>query len=146
MDLLIACTILQKQIDIIDGKKENITVPSVAMKRIREQHQADSHLHSDPETPARESTMLVSSSIISRTTQGPLSASSELHSEMEARPSSPAYLCVLCLTTERRLALLQCIHDFNNSFDVIHDEFGFRENPCPYTERTMMNSLIVHVS
>jgi len=39
-DLLMACTILQKQIEHIDGKKENITVPSVAMKSIREKEQA----------------------------------------------------------------------------------------------------------
>jgi len=39
-DLLMACTILQKQIEHIDGKKDNITVPSVAMKRIREKEQA----------------------------------------------------------------------------------------------------------
>src|ERR1700733_7166909 len=35
-----ACTILQKQIEHIDGKKENIIVPSVAMKKIREKEQA----------------------------------------------------------------------------------------------------------
>jgi hypothetical protein len=35
-DLLITCIILQKQIEHVDGKKENITVPSVAMARIRE--------------------------------------------------------------------------------------------------------------
>jgi len=35
-DLFIACIILQKQIEHVDGKKENITVPSVAMARIRE--------------------------------------------------------------------------------------------------------------
>ena len=32
-DLLLACTILQKQIEHIDGKKENIIVPSVAMAK-----------------------------------------------------------------------------------------------------------------
>jgi hypothetical protein len=36
-DLLIACTILQKQIEHIDGKKENIIIPSVQMKKAREQ-------------------------------------------------------------------------------------------------------------
>ena len=30
-DLRIACTILQKQIEYIDGKKENIIIPSVVM-------------------------------------------------------------------------------------------------------------------
>lgn len=31
-----ACMILQKQIEHIDGKKENITIPSIKMKKIRE--------------------------------------------------------------------------------------------------------------
>jgi len=39
-DLLMACIILKKQIEHIDGKKENIAVPSVAMKKIREKEQA----------------------------------------------------------------------------------------------------------
>ncbi|CAF3489758.1 unnamed protein product [Rotaria sp. Silwood1] len=39
-DLLMACTVLQKQIEYIDGKKENIIVPSVAMAKIRERNQA----------------------------------------------------------------------------------------------------------
>ncbi len=34
-----ACTILQKQIECIDGKKENIIVPSVTMKKIRQRQQ-----------------------------------------------------------------------------------------------------------
>ncbi|CAF1058263.1 unnamed protein product, partial [Rotaria sordida] len=40
-DLLIACIILQKQIDCINGKKENIIVPSVRMQQISEQEQAE---------------------------------------------------------------------------------------------------------
>ncbi len=39
-DLFLACIILQKQIERIDGKKENIIVPSVALKKIRESEQA----------------------------------------------------------------------------------------------------------
>lgn len=35
-DLFMACTILKKQIECIDGKKENIIVPSVAMRKYRE--------------------------------------------------------------------------------------------------------------
>ncbi|CAF1063665.1 unnamed protein product [Adineta steineri] len=38
-DLYIACLILQKQIEHINGKKENIVVPSIKMKQIREQIQ-----------------------------------------------------------------------------------------------------------
>jgi len=39
-DLFVACMILQKQIERIDGKKENIIVPTVAMNKIREIEQA----------------------------------------------------------------------------------------------------------
>jgi hypothetical protein len=35
-DLLMACEILQKQIQYINGNKENIIVPSVMMKKIRD--------------------------------------------------------------------------------------------------------------
>ncbi len=35
-DLHMACMILQKQIECIDGKKENIIIPSIKMKKIRE--------------------------------------------------------------------------------------------------------------
>jgi hypothetical protein len=35
-----ACTILQKQIEYIDGRKDRITVPSIAMKKIREKEEA----------------------------------------------------------------------------------------------------------
>ncbi len=39
-DLFVACMVLQKQIERIDGKKENIIVPTVAMNKIREIEQA----------------------------------------------------------------------------------------------------------
>ncbi len=35
-DIYMACLILQKQIEHIDGKKENIVIPSIKMKKIRE--------------------------------------------------------------------------------------------------------------
>jgi hypothetical protein len=35
-----ACIILQKQIEHIDGKKDNIIIPNVAMNKIREKEQA----------------------------------------------------------------------------------------------------------
>lgn len=38
-DLLTAAIILQKQIEHIDGKKENIIIPSVAMNNIRQKEQ-----------------------------------------------------------------------------------------------------------
>jgi len=41
-DLRMACVILQKQITHIDGKKENIKIPSVEMKKIRQQNERES--------------------------------------------------------------------------------------------------------
>jgi hypothetical protein len=38
-DLLMACIILQKQIEHIDGKKDNIIIPSVALSKIRQKEQ-----------------------------------------------------------------------------------------------------------
>ncbi|CAF1122884.1 unnamed protein product [Adineta steineri] len=38
-DLYIACLIHQKQIEHIDGKKENVIIPSIKMKQIREQNE-----------------------------------------------------------------------------------------------------------
>jgi len=35
-DLFVACVILQKQIDYINGNKDNIIIPSIKMKLIRE--------------------------------------------------------------------------------------------------------------
>jgi hypothetical protein len=46
-DLLMTCTILQKQIEHIDGKKENIVVPSVAMTKRREKQEAGNLLRNN---------------------------------------------------------------------------------------------------
>ncbi|CAF5029306.1 unnamed protein product, partial [Rotaria sp. Silwood1] len=71
-DLLVACMILQKQIEHIDGKKENIIVPSVTMKKIREREDArnlsrsrvnvDSYMHCIGEAHPREQAASGSSS------------------------------------------------------------------------------------
>ena len=39
IDLFVACTILQKQIQCIDGKKDKIIVPSVALRKVEESEQ-----------------------------------------------------------------------------------------------------------
>lgn len=38
-DLFVACKILQKQIDVIGGRKENIIIPMIAMKNYDEKEQ-----------------------------------------------------------------------------------------------------------
>ena len=40
-DLYTACVILQKQIEHIDGKKENIIIPSLRLEQIRERNGTD---------------------------------------------------------------------------------------------------------
>jgi hypothetical protein len=42
-DLLVAAMILQKQIECIDGKKENIIIPNVAMNKIRQKAEEGIH-------------------------------------------------------------------------------------------------------
>ena len=37
VDLYIACLILRKQFEYIDGKKENIIIPSIKMKQLKEE-------------------------------------------------------------------------------------------------------------
>jgi hypothetical protein len=41
IDLLITCAILQKQIDHIDGKMENIVIPIEKMNQINEQNKKE---------------------------------------------------------------------------------------------------------
>jgi hypothetical protein len=41
-DLHVACVILQKQIEYIDGEKENIVIPRLRMKYIRESEDKES--------------------------------------------------------------------------------------------------------
>jgi hypothetical protein len=38
-DVLVAAIILQKQIEHIDGKKENIIIPNIAINKIRQKEQ-----------------------------------------------------------------------------------------------------------
>ncbi|CAF1218955.1 unnamed protein product [Rotaria sordida] len=62
-DLFMACTILQKQIEHIDGKKENIIVPSMAMAKIRERNQAETHVHERPSSELSSTNSSVGSDV-----------------------------------------------------------------------------------
>jgi hypothetical protein len=120
-DLLMACTVLQKQIQHIDGKKENIIVPSVAMKQIREREQAASlSTNSSNSNDVEMSTSLSESNSDSAS-----SASTEqmqdkrrdnklekgnVSGQKEAKNSSPTNPCVLCLEEEKQLACIPCGH------------------------------------
>ncbi|CAF1098546.1 unnamed protein product [Rotaria sordida] len=86
-DLYIACLILQKQIEHIDGKKENIVIPSIKMKQIREQN---ARIHEQSTTTSNTAQSVANSTDVEITTS-----------------SNP---CVLCLTEEKRLACIPCGH------------------------------------
>jgi hypothetical protein len=121
-DLLMACTILQKQIEHIDGKKENIVVPSVAMAKIHEKQEADNLLRNSTsgdaytndiiEARAREqdvSGTLTTSSSNSNDAEMTTSLSNNnetntqtLAVDIEGTP------CVLCSTEEWYPALIPC--------------------------------------
>ncbi|CAF2402146.1 unnamed protein product [Rotaria sp. Silwood2] len=128
-DLYTACVILQKQIEHIDGKKENIVIPSLKMKQIREQNEicmrektstisnaaqsvsnlADVEMTESYQSLRNESTCS-GSSIVS--TSKPTITSNECEIEttkqrIDAALSNP---CVLCLTEEKRIACMPCGH------------------------------------
>ncbi|CAF0910069.1 unnamed protein product [Adineta steineri] len=129
-DLWISCTILQKQIEGINGKKENIIVPSVTMRKLREKEEAEAQAQKelmsssslekssspkdidmatpllkrnkdDTKTPVLNFTANTNSMKLTST------AASEENSNDTTSPSNP---CVLCLTEEKQLACLPCGH------------------------------------
>lgn len=118
-DLFLACIILQKQIEGIDGKKENITVPIVAMKKLREREQ-DSTQHLQPNSDSNTSAMETSTSSDSSNGEETIPIIEEKKDEAigktketeKNRPTetSPENLCVLCLEEQRRLACIPCGH------------------------------------
>jgi hypothetical protein len=132
-DLFVACVILQKQIDHINGSKENIIVPSVRMKLIREKEQnrmsstilsiifylslletpTGEQLPLSSNVPAAE--RLLSQNLISQTNvkTSERSVTKEQKTEVKTSPensSSSSNLCVLCWTEEKRLACIPCGH------------------------------------
>ena len=110
-DFYIACLILRKQIQHIDGKKENIVVPSIRMKEIRDNLAGDTAGIPSQSVPSTmESNMdeevpsSLSSSMDSKLT------TSSTNGDKQSNDSSPVNPCVLCLSEERRLACLPCGH------------------------------------
>ncbi|CAF1182772.1 unnamed protein product, partial [Didymodactylos carnosus] len=136
-DLMMACTILQKQIDHIDGKKENIIIPSVYMKKLHEQAEKErieraktekiGHLSgssqvispavalpaassgSEMASSTNESGSLRSSTLPMETNSGNTNADKEKEKSQHLA-SAGSNLCVLCLTDEKRLACIPCGH------------------------------------
>ncbi|CAF3347260.1 unnamed protein product [Rotaria sp. Silwood1] len=129
-DVLVACIILQKQIERIDGKKENIIVPSVAMNKIREAEQAairaceqgassSTSVNTTVDTDVEMSTSSESIrnevnkpelTIVDQQTKNQKSSAVDPASQSQTDDSSLSDRCVLCLTEEKRLACIPCGH------------------------------------
>ncbi|CAF0849103.1 unnamed protein product [Rotaria sp. Silwood1] len=137
-DLYIACLILQKQIQHLDGKKENIVIPSIKMKQIREQNETCMHdqtstiyntVQSVPNpanvemtassSPLRNEVTSSESSIFSLSkptntnNEGETQASKQTTTVNDLNPSintAPSNPCVVCQIEEKRLVCIPCGH------------------------------------
>jgi hypothetical protein len=110
-DLLIACTILQKQIDHIQGNKENIIIPSVQMKLIRERQQ--SGLSSLPELPNVDNTEIIQTQSVPTTSTIESTITKENSEVLETDSTNKALVsnpCIICCQDEKRLACIPCGH------------------------------------
>ncbi|CAF1358156.1 unnamed protein product [Rotaria sordida] len=109
-DLLIACIILQKQINHINGRQENIIVPNIKMKMIRETKQ----FSSSSSTPTSNESLSSNSSnayniIESKSTIAMID--NQLKTETKASSTTDlasSNLCILCLTEDKCLACIPC--------------------------------------
>ncbi|CAF4836999.1 unnamed protein product, partial [Rotaria sp. Silwood1] len=115
-DLLVACTILQKQIDHIQGNKENIIIPSVQMRLIHERNQSglsSLSTHSNDNNVKVSQNQLVSetskieSATTTTTTKKENSAVSETNSTKISSLINP---CMICRQDEKQLACIPCGH------------------------------------
>ncbi|CAF1134426.1 unnamed protein product [Didymodactylos carnosus] len=90
-DLFMACLILQKQIDVIDGKKENIIIPSRKLRDIANKNKEEHKTFLNTTEPAN---------------------TAELEKSQTTIPSSSSHssVCVLCMTDEKCLACMPCGH------------------------------------
>ncbi|CAF3641548.1 unnamed protein product [Rotaria sp. Silwood1] len=103
-DLKIACTILQKQIECINGNKENIIVPSIEMAKRR-----DANNNNAMETDSSSLINTTNGSVFqpSSSSNQTSTKANEMNTESSESPSNP---CALCLTEERKLACIPCGH------------------------------------
>ncbi|CAF4041432.1 unnamed protein product [Rotaria magnacalcarata] len=131
-DLYMACLILQKQIENIDGKKENIVIPSIKMKQIREQIEARLREQTAPTADAEMTTSSQSLTNESVSSQSSVESTSKLAannnengvkitkqttSADDRNQSTPSNPCVLCLTEEKRLACIPCGHMATSAYE-----------------------------
>ncbi|CAF1228962.1 unnamed protein product [Rotaria sordida] len=111
-DLLIACIILQKQINHINGRQENIIVPNIKMKMIHETEQFSSSSFTSTSNESLSSNSANAYNIIeSKSTiamiDNQLKTETKASSTMDLASSN---LCILCLTEDKCLACIPCGH------------------------------------
>ncbi|CAF1202295.1 unnamed protein product [Didymodactylos carnosus] len=129
-DLLLACVILQKQIDYIDGKTENIIIPSIYMKKVREHATKKAMETENNESQNGQLSALSSSArdanVIALTNESCTSTSTASSMDLSsvAKPTTKpqgkikqqdqangvSNLCVICFADEKRLACIPCGH------------------------------------
>ncbi|CAF1184081.1 unnamed protein product [Rotaria sordida] len=109
-DLFIACIILQKQIEHIGGNKNNIIIPSVKMKLIRDRQHSDTLTQEEHVSPSLPITSTQASSKMESMeveTANQHSKTDEPISDSELSLNHP---CILCGKEEKRLACVPCGH------------------------------------
>ncbi|CAF3748811.1 unnamed protein product [Rotaria sp. Silwood1] len=136
-DLYIACLILRKQIKHIDGKKENIVIPSIKMKQIREQNDEfiidmllilcsyclAIGMSEEKLTTAKEAQSIENhtDAEVNISSQSLTSSGNErdaqknkkitnVNDQSQSNDSQSLNLCVLCITEEKNLACIPCDH------------------------------------
>ncbi|CAF1332847.1 unnamed protein product [Rotaria sp. Silwood1] len=136
-DLYIACLILRKQIKHIDGKKENIVIPSIKMKQIREQNDEfiidmllilcsyclAIGMSEEKLTTAKEAQSIENhtDAEVNISSQSLTSSGNErdaqknkkitnVNDQSQSNDSQSSNLCVLCITEEKNLACIPCGH------------------------------------
>ncbi|CAF1207026.1 unnamed protein product [Rotaria sordida] len=129
-DLFVACLILQNQIEYINGKKENIKIPSIEIRKIHEIQQQQRSGNSDTSSSAAASSNssdvemvdISSSSTFRKTTEASvpkiiqeadsINTSSTNQVPQPKPPLDPTIpnACIVCHREEKRLACIPCGH------------------------------------
>ncbi len=111
-DLFMACMILQKQIEHINGQREKIIIPNVAMQRIREEAQI-SRLSSPPINSSNNNGVEMATSSaesdMNETRRG-ASSSTSTTTQNYINIASNVDVCELCMKDEWYPVLLSCVH------------------------------------
>ncbi|CAF3410675.1 unnamed protein product [Rotaria sp. Silwood1] len=121
-DLLVACMILQKHIEHINGKKENIIIPNVKVNQIHEREQAKLRSSTNILSRTQSHNLLgnmtheISLTNSRNNTVAEMTTSSQ-HirramnvNDQQVAPQPSSSLCTVCLKEEKRLVCVPCGH------------------------------------